>query len=122
MQHEPEALIARMEERTEDLVRAMRRLESIKRSIDTHGGRIVSNEIVALATLVICNGGIGPAELIDVMQALKLGKIVPFDPATHTGGNDELLPGDPYLLYSPEVMRLLEHGREHLAPVNGRLN
>ncbi|HEY0329623.1 MAG TPA: hypothetical protein VGC77_11045 [Rhodopseudomonas sp.] len=93
----------------------------IERALERAGFAIMSNEAAALLAFIVSRRGINEPVLDQVLIDLGLAHIVPYDPAQHTGGSDQMLPGDSYLKYSDALSAVLEHGRVHISAASGKL-
>jgi hypothetical protein len=122
MQHDDKEIIVTLEKKTEDLRAVSRHMAEIKRGIDLSGGVIVPNEVAALLAYVINLGCVSPEELQAALLALGLAQRVAYDPDVHSCDSEYILPGDPYIVYSPALIRVRDHGNKHLQPLRGRLN
>lgn len=98
------------------LDRALAAIEQANVAIARNNLVLVTNEVAALIAWVTYN----VPGIQDTLVYLGLAVQTQFDPSRHCCPGAE--PGDPYIEYTRPLIDVLDHGRQHLGPVNGKLN
>jgi hypothetical protein len=90
----------------------------IERALKRAGLTIISNEAMAAFACIVSYSGCTAFQFATLMQRLGLAQVVPFDPAKHDAGGEEIEPGSDFLEYSDALKGVLKHAQPHL---RGRL-
>lgn len=91
----------------------------VERALERAGYLMISAEAMAAFACIVSNLGCSAFQFTSLLRRLGLAKVVPFDPAKHDAGGEEIMPGDDFLEYSQAIKDVLQHARPHLA---GRLH
>ncbi len=86
----------------------------IDRALERAGLVILPAELVALLGLAISHGEMSNLTLLSYLKDHKLVERVAFDPAIHSDGSEDTLPGDPYLVYGPAIVSVLNVAKRYL--------
>lgn len=96
--------------------------EPVTAAEPTAGLVSVPVEIAALAAYVVSLGYVTPDSLQFLLIELGLAVRAPYDPEVQNIVGDDLLPGDPVVVYSTALKDTMELGRPHLKVVQRGLN
>lgn len=87
----------------------------VERALERAGYLVISAQATAAFACIVANMGCSAFQFTLLLQRLGLAKVVPFDPAKHDAGGEEIAPGHDFLEYSQALKDVLQHARPHLA-------